>query len=51
MSPDELFEKTKWTDRSQFDKTLEELFAIEVKMINDGEETDSFFMHDWKLLV
>jgi len=46
VSPDELFKKTKWTDRNKFDKTFDELFEVEVKMIDDGEETDSFFMHD-----
>ncbi len=46
VSPDELFEKTEWTDRNKFDKTFDELFEVEVKMIDDGEETDSYFMHD-----
>lgn len=46
VSADELFEKTEWTDRNKFDKTFDELFEVEVKMIDDGEETDSFFMHD-----
>lgn len=46
VSAEELFEKTEWTDRSKFDKTFEELFEVEVKMIDDGEETDSFFIHD-----
>ena len=46
VSAEELFEKTEWTDRNKFDKTFEELFEVEVKMIDDGEETDSFFIHD-----
>ena len=46
FSAEELFEKTEWTDRNKFDKTFEELFEVEVKMIDDGEETDSFFIHD-----
>lgn len=46
VSPDELFEKTGWKDRNKFDNTFEELFEVEVKMIDDGEETDSYFMHD-----
>lgn len=46
VSADELFEKTEWTDRNKFDKTFDQLFEVEVKMIDDGEETDSFFMHD-----
>jgi hypothetical protein len=46
VSADRLFEKTEWMDRDKFDKIFNELFQIEVRMIDDGEETDSFFMHD-----
>jgi len=43
---DELFLKTGWTDREKFNEVFAELFKVEVKMIDDGEETDSFFIHD-----
>jgi hypothetical protein len=43
---DEIFEKSRWADRIKFDSTYYKLFSIEVKMIDDGEETDSYFIHD-----
>jgi len=43
---DTIFEKSGWTDRAQFNITYDKLFDIEVKMIDDGEETDSYFIHD-----
>ena len=46
ISPDELYKQLAWSDKTRFDKTYDELFEVEVKMIDDGEETDSFFMHD-----
>jgi hypothetical protein len=32
-------------DKSNLEKTWNELFNIEVKMIDNGEETDSYFIH------
>ncbi|MBL0032997.1 MAG: hypothetical protein IPP27_12795 [Bacteroidetes bacterium] len=46
VSADTLFEKSAWTDRLKFDLAFDKLFDIEVKMIDDGKETDSFYMHD-----
>jgi len=46
VSADKLFEKLGWTDRTKFNNTFDELFDVEVKMLDDGEETDSYFMHD-----
>ncbi|MFN8359964.1 MAG: hypothetical protein U0264_08605 [Candidatus Kapaibacterium sp.] len=41
-----VFEKSGWTDRTTFNTTYDKLFDIEVKMIDEGEETDSYFIHD-----
>ena len=46
VSPDELFLKTSWSDREKFNMVFDELFEVEVRMVDDGEETDGFFMHD-----
>ncbi len=46
VTADTIFEKSGWTDRSKFNSTYDKLFDIEVKMIDDGEETDSYFIHD-----
>jgi len=46
VSQKELFNHTKWKDYQKFETALNELFNIEVKMIDDDEETDSFFIHD-----
>ena len=45
ISEDELFEKTKWLDRKIFDESFDKIFDIEIKMIDEGEETDSFYVH------
>jgi hypothetical protein len=46
VTEDELFKKSGWTDSSKFNITYRKLFDIEVKMIDDGKETDSYFIHD-----
>ncbi len=46
VTADTIFEKSGWTDRTKFNSTYDKLFDIEVKMIDDGEETDSYFIHD-----
>ena len=33
-------------DKSEINNVWDELFEIEVKMIDDGEETDSYFLHE-----
>lgn len=33
-------------DKSKLDKVWNELFNIQVRMIDDGEETDCYFIHD-----
>jgi hypothetical protein len=40
-----LFSKLDWNDRTEFNKVYQELFDIKIKMIDDGEETDSYFIH------
>ena len=42
----EIFIKSGWTERSKFDKVYNQLFDIEIKMVDNGKESDSFFMHD-----
>jgi hypothetical protein len=46
VTADTIYEKSGWTNRSKFNITYDKLFEIEVKMIDDGEETDSYFIHD-----
>jgi hypothetical protein len=46
VTADMIFEKSGWTDRKKFNFTYDNLFEIEVKMIDNGEETDSYFIHD-----
>ena len=46
VSADTIFKKSGWADRTKFNLTYDELFDIEVKMIDEGEETDTYFMHD-----
>jgi hypothetical protein len=45
VSENELFEKMGWNDRQLFDTNFDRLFKVEIRMIDDGEETDSFFVH------
>ena len=45
VSDEELFLKSEITNRINFDHALNEIFNIEIKMIDDGEETDSYFIH------
>lgn len=33
-------------DKSELNNVWDELFEIEVKMLDDGQETDSYFLHD-----
>ncbi|MBK8482778.1 MAG: hypothetical protein IPL31_00080 [Saprospiraceae bacterium] len=46
VTADTIFEKSGWTNRTKFNSNYDKLFDIEVKMIDDGEETDSYFIHD-----
>lgn len=41
-----IFEKSGWIDRTKFNLIYDQLFEIEVKMIDGGEETDSYFIHE-----
>jgi len=45
VTKDELFLKTGWESREKFNKSLAEIFNVEIRMVDDGEETDSFFIH------
>lgn len=40
----ELFEASKM-EILAFTKAFDELFEIEIRMIDDGEETDTFYVH------
>ena len=40
-----LFKKTEWTDFNKFKQIYSELFQVEITMIDDGEKTDSYFIH------
>lgn len=33
-------------DKSELNNVWDELFEIEVKMLDDGQETDSYYLHD-----
>ncbi len=46
VTVDTIFEKSGWADRTKFNSIYDKLFDIEVKIIDDGEETDSYFIHD-----
>jgi hypothetical protein len=43
---DELFEKIGWKDRQLFDKYYDLLFEVDIRMVDDGEETDGFWVHN-----
>ena len=45
ISENELFDKLGWPNRTLFDRHFEKLFEVEIKMVDNGEETDSFFVH------
>jgi hypothetical protein len=45
-TPESLFAWTKQNDYNNFIVTFEELMAVNVRMIDDGEETDLFFLHE-----
>jgi hypothetical protein len=46
VTADTIFGKSGWTDMTKFKLVYDKLFDIEVKMIDNGEETDSYFIHD-----
>lgn len=46
VTADTIFKKSGWTNRTKFNLIYDKLFDIEVKMLDNGEETDSFFIHD-----
>lgn len=43
---EEVFKKVNESDFNKFKVRMDELFNVEVKMIDDGEETDSFYIHN-----
>ena len=45
VSEEELFKKINWNERDFFDKHYNDLFEVEIRMVDDEEETDSFFVH------
>ena len=45
VSAKELFQKLKWNDEKLFNEAFAELFDVEIKMLDNGKETDSFFVH------
>ena len=45
VSKKELFQKLKWNDEKLFNEAFAELFEVEIKMVDNGKETDSFFVH------
>ena len=45
-TPKSVFAKTKQNDYKNFIATFDELMTVNVRMIDDGEETDYFFLHD-----
>ena len=45
-TPETIFAKTKQNDYNSFIEAFEELMTVNVRMIDDGEETDSFFLHE-----
>jgi len=50
VSPDQLREKyneeyKKNLDQAEFNNILDELKHVFVKMVNDGKETDTFYIH------
>ena len=46
INSEELFLMTGWTNKKKFEESMNELYEIEVKMIDNYEETDSFFIHN-----
>jgi hypothetical protein len=46
IKSEDLFKLTGWNDKDKFKKSLNDLFEIEVRMIDNKEETDSFFIHE-----
>ncbi len=44
VSEKKLYEVSKM-EKTTFEKAFDELFEVEIRMIDDGEETDSFFVH------
>ncbi|MEZ5013063.1 MAG: hypothetical protein R2794_02110 [Chitinophagales bacterium] len=46
VSANTIFEKSGWTDREIFNIAYDTLFEIEVKMIDDGIETDAYYLHN-----
>ncbi len=45
VSKKELFQKLKWNNEKLFNEAFAELFDVEINMLDNGEETDSFFVH------
>ena len=44
ISEDKLLEISKM-EKEIFEKAFDELFEVEIRMIDDGEETDTFYVH------
>lgn len=45
ISKKELFQKLNWNNEKLCNEALAELFDMEIKMVDSGKETDSFFVH------
>jgi hypothetical protein len=45
-TPETIFTKTNQNDFNSFIEKFDELMAVNIRMIDDGEETDSFFLHE-----
>lgn len=45
VAEDYLFEITRWSDRARFDKAFDEIFDVYINMVDDGLESDAFFVH------
>jgi hypothetical protein len=42
----EIYSKTTETDYNAFLGVMDQLFKVEVRMVDDGEETDRYFVHN-----
>jgi hypothetical protein len=42
----EIYSKTTETDYDAFLVAMDQLFKVEVRMVDDGEETDRYFIHN-----
>ena len=40
-----LFKKTGWNDLNEFEEMFSGLFKVDIRMVDNGEKTDSYFLH------